>query len=279
MKELEGKTAVITGAASGLGWALAERLAGEGMNLVLADIEQQALASAAARLTDEGHAVLAVNTDVSQWDQVKSLADRSIQHFGNVHLLCNNAGVAVGGPIWELTLQDWEWVLGVDLWSVIYGIKAFVPHMRSHGEPAHVVNTASIAGQITVGGLAPYTTSKFGVVAISETLHHELTAEGSAVKVSVLCPGFVKTGIDKSDRNRPEALGETLTDNEDKERVQQLFTAFVEAGTGAAEIIDQVIDAIRAEQFWILPHRDLDPAIRSRMEAILQRQPPNSLIG
>lgn len=274
MKELAKKTAVVTGAASGLGWSLAERLAREGMNLVLADIEREALASAEAKLAAEGCAVLAVETDVSQWDQVKSLAERSVERFGNVHLLCNNAGVVTGGPIWELTLHDWEWVLGVNLWSVVYGINAFLPHMRSHGEPAHVVNTASLAGLLAVGSLGPYTASKFAVVAISETLHHELVADGSAVKVSVLCPGFVKTGLDKAERNRPATLGNTAGDRQQKEGFWQFFTALVEGGRDVTHVVDEVVQAVRAERFWILPHPELDQAIQKRMQSILERQTP-----
>src|ERR1700733_2921273 len=203
MENLRDKVAVITGGASGIGKAVAVRTAAEGMKLVLADIEEPALEATASALTAEGADVLAVVTDVSDASSVQALRDRALQHFGAVHLVHNNAGVGVGGPIWEVTEEEWRWILGVNLWGVVHGISAFVPVLLEQGE-GHVVNTASIAGLSSTPGLGPYTATKHAVVAISESLFKDLRAAGAPIGVSVLCPGFVQTGIAQSDRNRPD---------------------------------------------------------------------------
>src|SRR3954471_7231696 len=202
MNELEGKVAVVTGGASGIGRAVAERLAGEGMRLVIADVEEAALAETEKAFADKGAEVLAVRTDVSDGAAVDALRDQTLERFGAVHLIHNNAGVGSGGPIWTLTEADWAWVLGVNLWGVIHGIRAFVPLLVEQGE-GHVVNTASMAGLISTPMMAPYNASKHAVVTISETLHYDLQLAGSPVRVSVLCPGVVQTRIHESHRNRP----------------------------------------------------------------------------
>ncbi len=194
MKEFKGKVAVVTGAASGIGRAMAERFAAEGMKVVLADIEQEALAQAEAKMKAAGATVLAVRTDVSSASGVQALAGRTIDAFGAVHILCNNAGVPpVVGPSWELTEADWQWVLGVNLWGVLHGIRVFVPIMLGQDSEGHVVNTASMAGLLSLPWAATYDVAKHGVVTLSESLHGELAAVGSKLKVSVLCPGWVKT--------------------------------------------------------------------------------------
>ncbi len=204
MRNFQDKVAVVTGAASGIGYALAERFAQEGMRVVLADIEKDALAAAEARLSQHDKRVLAVVTDVSKAESVEALAQKTLDAFGAVHIVCNNAGVGNPAvPIWENTLADWQWVLGVNLWGVVHGIRTFVPILLRQGEPGHVVNTASMAGLTSTARLGIYCASKHAVVAISETLHAELAAINSAVKVSVLCPSFVKTNIADSSRNRP----------------------------------------------------------------------------
>src|ERR1700687_6002094 len=178
MKEFRGKVAVVTGAASGIGRALAQRFAREGMKVVLADVEPAALEQAAREIDASGATTFAVRTDVSKAADVERLAQATVERFGAVHVVCNNAGVAVSGPTWMNTVADWEWVLGVNLWGVIHGVRVFTPLLLSHGGEGHIVNTASMAGMISGPGTAVYTVSKFGVVALSETLHHELTMLG-----------------------------------------------------------------------------------------------------
>jgi NAD(P)-dependent dehydrogenase (short-subunit alcohol dehydrogenase family) len=208
MKEFGGKVAVVTGAASGIGRAMAERFATEGMKVVLADVEEGALARAEAELKAGGATVLAIPTDVSRAGDVDALARRTIDAFGAVHILCNNAGVSpVMGASWELTETDWQWVLGVNLWGVLHGIHAFVPIMLKQDSEGHVVNTASMAGLVAGGSWwSTYGVAKHGVVNLSESLHRELAAVGSRVKVSVLCPAWVKTQLMDAERNRPASL-------------------------------------------------------------------------
>src|SRR3990172_8826356 len=196
MKEFRGKVAVVTGAASGIGRAMAERLAAEGMKVVLADIEKAALGGAEAEMKAGGATVIAVPTDVSKADEVEALAGKTIDAFGAVHVLCNNAGVPpVVGPSWELTEADWQWVLGVNLWGVLHGIRTFVPIMLAQDSEGHVVNTASVAGLLSGAWFATYSVAKHGVVTLSESLPRELELTGSRVKVPVLCPGWVRTQL------------------------------------------------------------------------------------
>jgi NAD(P)-dependent dehydrogenase (short-subunit alcohol dehydrogenase family) len=203
MRELRHKVAVVTGGASGIGLALARRFAAEGMALVLADVEGEALDVAAAALDDEGAEVLAIRTDVSDPAQVEALAEAAFERHGSVHLLCNNAGVVHRGAAWEQSLEDWEWVLGVDLWGVIHGVRAFVPTMLASGEPGHVVNTASVAGLVPFLEIASYDVAKAGVVSLSESMYLDLRRQKAALGVSVLCRGVVNTRIYSSERNRP----------------------------------------------------------------------------
>jgi NAD(P)-dependent dehydrogenase (short-subunit alcohol dehydrogenase family) len=194
------------------------------MRVVLADIEEVALKQAEADLRASGADVLAVVTDVSSAESVEDLAAAAEAHFGAVHLVCNNAGVGGGGPMATLTHAQWEWVLGVNLWGVIHGISAFLPRMLAQGE-GHIVNTASVAGLLSAPGMGPYCASKFAVVAISESLHLELSMQGSPVKVSVLCPGWVRTNIDQADRNWPERLGPAPVRNQEPagEMAREMF--------------------------------------------------------
>ncbi len=277
MKAFQGKVAVVTGAASGIGRALAERCAQEGMKIVLADIEGQALLQASGDLAAQGAQTLAVPTDVSQAGDVETLARKAFETYSAVHLLFNNAGVGAGTTAWESTLADWEWVLGVNLWGVIHGIHFFVPRMLDQHSEGHIVNTASMAGLISGPGQGVYKVSKLGVVTLSETLYHELTLRGASIKVSVLCPGFVNTRIMDSQRNRPVRLQNAPDGQKSSaqnvavlQRIQQAFRE----GMPPQHVADLVFGAIREERFYILTHPELKGAIQTRMEDILQEGNP-----
>ena len=265
--------AVITGAASGIGRGLAERFAAAGMKVVLADVEEAALAELEADLKAKGATVLTVRTDVSNATEVENLAARTLDVFGAVHILCNNAGVVCSRPVWEHTLADWEWVLGVNLWGVIHGIRAFVPHMLAQGDECHIVNTASILGLVGGSGEGIYKVSKHGVVALSETLAAELAQKEANIQVHVLCPGWVRTGILDSARNRPDALQNSAEKKRPQEPViggSRNTRAEMEAGLSPAEVAEHVYDAIQNGTFYIHTHPEHKAWIRERMERILE---------
>ena len=277
MVELEGKVAVVTGAASGIGRALAARFTAEGMAVVLADVERTPLDEAAAELARGGARVLAVPTDVSHPEEVDALARRTLAELGRVHVVCNNAGVALSGAVWEASLDDWRWVLGVNLWGVVHGVRTFVPILLAQGGFGHVVNTASMSGLVTLPGMGVYNASKHAVVALSETLHHDLVERGSSVRVSVLCPGYVDTRIMDSARNRPggsAAQAPAPDDTADPERRAATRAALRAVGRKPEEIAARVVDAIREPRFYILSHPERRDGVRVRMEAILDGTEP-----
>jgi len=274
MKDFKDKVAVITGAASGIGRALADRCVQEGMKAVLADVEAEPLATAEASLKASGATVLAVQTDVSQARDVEALAQKTMEAFGAVHVLCNNAGVGTEAAVWESTLAEWEWVVGVNLWGVVHGVRVFVPLMLAQDAECHIVNTASMAGLISGPGLGAYKVTKHGVVTLSETLHHELAERGAKVKVSVLCPGIVNTRIMESARNRPGDLPPTGPRGPASEERWEALRRLVPAGMPAAQVADAVFEALRKNRFYILTHPEGKEAVRTRMEDILQERNP-----
>lgn len=249
--DFEGKSAVITGAASGIGYALAERAAARGMPLVLADVEAEALAAAEARLSQAGARVVAIPTDVSQSDQVEALAEGSYAAFGDVGLLCNNAGVAVlvTRPIWELSHGDWEWLLGVNTWGLIHAVRAFLPRMMEQAGSSHILNTCSSAGLISSPGLAAYKASKHATLSISESLYHDLEGVASRVGVSVFCPDVVKTGLRHAGRNRPAHLGDELPPSPEQAADEKAREGA--PGISAGEAADIALQGVDAGRFYI----------------------------
>lgn len=274
MKNLEGRAAWITGAASGIGLALARRLASERMKLVLVDIEPGPLAEAEAALRAAGAEVLALRADVSNAAEMDAAAQRARDAFGVIHLICNNAGVGGGGgPMWKLSAEDWKWALDVNTYGVIHGIRCFVPALVESGEEGHVVNTASIAGLTSTPFMGPYTASKHAVVSISECLAKELELVKANVGVSVLCPGFVKTKIASSHRNRPGEQ-QRVDDNPLAQKFSTVLHQLVDSGVPAEKIADAVVSAVRERKFYILTHPEMKPAIDHRMRQILDEQAP-----
>jgi NAD(P)-dependent dehydrogenase (short-subunit alcohol dehydrogenase family) len=276
MREFKNKVAVITGAASGIGRAIADRCVQEGMKAVLADVEADALAKTEASMKASGATVLAVRTDVSKAGDIKALAQKTLDAFGGVHLLCNNAGVGTRGSIWESTAADWEWVIGVNLWGVIHGVRVFVPIMLAQDTECHIVNTASAAGLISGPGLGVYKVTKHAVVTLSETLHHELAERGANVKVSVLCPGIVSTRIMEAARNRPRHLPATEQLHAAEEGRWEAIRQLVQVGMPPGQVADAVFKAVREDRFYILTHPEVKEAIRTRMEDIVQERNPTA---
>lgn len=276
MHDRTDDVAVVTGGGSGIGRALAERFAREGMRVVLADVDLIGLASAARRIA-EAHGpdrVLAVPTDVRDPDAVEALAAATVEHFGAVHVVCNNAGVGSGGVAWEVTPARWRWVVDVNLMGVAHGISAFVPHLLAQ-DRGHVVNTASAAGLLTGAGMAPYFATKHAVVAVSESLHLDLRNAHSTVGVSVLCPEWVRgTRIHDAERNLPAGVRDS-SDREGAPLVDGVLRSLVNGGTDPDELAGEVLDAVRRDRFWVLPHRASTlSAARMRWAAIEEDQAP-----
>lgn len=275
MKDLSQKTAVITGAASGLGLAMAKRFARAGMNIVLADIEEAALARASEEILTLGVQALPVRVDVAQAESVEALAETTLSRFGSVHLVCNNAGV--GGlrrRAWEADLRDWKWVLGVNLWGVIHGVRSFVPRMLAQGGECHMVNTASVAGLLSTPAMSVYNVSKHGVVTLTETLHHDLAEIGAKLKVSLLMPAWVDTEIWNSERNRPDGLRVPEAEEIDRARRVAMRELLKKGKVGADDVANMVLDAVANERFYVMTHPRIRTAIEARMSAILDSRPP-----
>ena len=276
MDVFDGKVAVITGAASGIGLGVARKAAREGMRVVLADIEAPALDEAAADVAALGAETLAVVTDVSDGDAVEALAAAAYARFGAVHLVCLNAGVFQAGVSWQRTVADWEWVLAVNLWGPIHGVRAFVPRLIEQGGPAHVVITSSMAGMMTVAYSAPYVVSKFGAASLAECVAHDLRAIGSEVGVSCLVPGSVDTKIADSTRNRPDEPPSEAQAPDHHFVAQSLREMTSTQGRPPDDVGDIVFAGVRAGQFWIPTTDHYEELLRPRFEAMLALKLPTS---
>ncbi len=283
METMTGRVAVVTGAASGIGKALALGFAGEGANVVLADIEEEPLRAAETEVASHGVEALGVITDVTDADSVGALAQATIDRFGAVHMVCNNAGVGGGGLIRNQQLVDWKWVVDVCLWGVIHGVHHFLPHLIE-AEESHIMSTASVAGLMSVPGLGPYNAAKYGVVAIMETLHLEMQRDRNAdVGVSVLCPGVVRTNIATAQRNRPEELrrerkprpeGEAPSETADARRRNANIAAALERGMDPSEVAAKVIEAMYERRFWVLSHPELLAEVNHRNQQLADLENP-----
>lgn len=280
MKQFEGRVAVITGGASGFGKEFARIGAGLGMKLVLADVQQDALDATVAELKGQGADVIGLRTDVSRGEQVQALADAAMERFGQVNLLFNNAGVGAGGLLWENSLKDWEWVLGVNLYGVVHGVRIFTPLMLAAAakDPtyqAHIINTASMAGMLSPPAMGVYNVSKHAVVTLTETLYQDLSLVTEQVRCSVLCPYFVPTGINQSQRNRPADLTNDAPPTRSQMVSQALTDKAVTSGKVTAEDVAQkTFDAIRAESFYIYSHPQALAPVQQRFEDIIGQRNP-----
>jgi NAD(P)-dependent dehydrogenase (short-subunit alcohol dehydrogenase family) len=287
METMKGRVAVVTGAASGIGRALALGFADEGAKVVLADVEPEPLAAAEAEVAARGVEAMGVVTDVTDAESVGALAEATLERFGAVHMLCNNAGVGGGGLIRNQQLVDWKWVIDVSLWGVIHGLHHFLPHLVE-AEESHVMSTASVAGLMSTPGLGPYNAAKYGVVAIMETLYHEMQRDPEAdVGVSVLCPGVVRTNIATAQRNRPEHLrrqrreGTSTMTPEAREdarrRNERIANALAEEGMDPADVAAKVIRAMYDRQFWVLSHPELLDEVNHRNRELANLENPTLL--
>ncbi len=277
MKHLQGKVAVVTGAASGLGRAMALAFAAKGMRVALADVDEANLARVADEVRARGVRALAQRVDVSKGEQVDALAQRTVTELGGAHVVCNNAGVSPLGAAWENTVADWQWTLGVNLWGVIHGVRAFAPLLLAQDE-GHIVNTASVAGLISPPGMGAYNVSKHAVVALSESLYHDLAERKARVGVSVLCPAYVPTAISDSERNRPAELANPARAKSAQLLAKEaMLRKAVQSGRiSADEVAQAVVAAVKSERFYILTHPRIKPAIRARLEDILEERAPRN---
>ena len=280
LKDFQGKTAVITGAGSGFGLETARLAAVRGMNLVLVDVQADALDRAAAELSATGVEVLAQRVDVSSAEPMQALADTVRQRFGAPHFVFNNAGVGSGGLVWENTVRDWEWVLGVNLWGVIHGVRLFTPMMLAaeKADPSyqgHIVNTASMAGTVNMPNMGVYNVSKHAVVSLTETLYQDLRLVSDRIGASVLCPFFVSTGIHKSHRNRPEGMADEKPTASQLIGEAMIGKAVKSGKVTAADVATRVFDAMANDQFYVFSHPHALGSVRLRMDDLTERRNPS----
>ena len=269
MRDLKGKTAVITGGASGIGLAMAERFGREGVRLVIADVQADALSASVERLRAAGFEAVGVRTDATDYAQVEALREASVAAFGRVHILVNNAGVSICGPTWRMSLDDWRWVHAVNTWGVIHGVKAFTQLLIDQGEPAHIVNTASLASFVGIGHHSPYCSSKAACLSISQSLRSELLAEATQVGVSVVCPGMVATEIHRSWRNRP-AGDRPWSDREWTDpQVRADSDAFQGAGISPELIAEATLEAVLENRFYVFRSEGVEAYLHTLLDPIL----------
>jgi NAD(P)-dependent dehydrogenase (short-subunit alcohol dehydrogenase family) len=273
LNELGGKVAAVTGAASGLGRAMALAFASEGMHLALADVDEAGLTQTATDVAAFGLKSFSMRVDVSKAEDVNRFAKRVTAELKRVHVVCNNAGVALSGPVWETSEAEWQWILGVNLLGVVNGVRAFAPRLIAQDE-GHIVNTASVAGLISPPGMGAYCVSKHAVVTLSEALHHDLRERGSRVGVSVLCPAYVPTGIADSDRNRPAGASIPGKSAERLAKEAALKKAVAAGKLSADDVARAVVAAVKGNRFYVLTHPAIKGAVRARMEDVLEERAP-----
>ena len=269
MEQFAGKTAVVTGAGSGMGKAFATRWGAEGMNIVIGDIQQDALDATVAELSAAGVPVLGLRTDVSKLEDIEALADAAERRFGPIHLVNNNAGVEgyLDGPIWAATSKDWEWTVSVNFWSVVYGVRTFVPRMLAHGEPAHVVNTCSMTSVVTATNM--YGITKHATLALTEVLAADLKATGANIGVTGLCPGIIATNLFHGSRNRPSALTNESGMSASGAALRDQMHATLSKGMPPSEVADKLVTAVREDALYLLTDHEWDSRVVARHEAIM----------
>lgn len=275
MQDFEAKVAVITGAASGIGRGLARQCAAEGMRIVLADVDTSGLDEISQELSGGGAEVLVVSTDVRNCEAVEKLAQASLDAFGAIHLVFNNAGVMLGGYAWERSEDDWRWVMDVNFFGVVNGLRVFMPILLEQGERAHMVNTASIGGLMVGPFLSPYIVSKHAVVALTESVYYELKTLETDVRISALCPGPIATGITRSERIRPEDRSERAPLRSEAERTfDSILTEGVQAGLDPDQVGPMVFGALREDRFWIYTHPMAEESVLPRTRSIIEGSDP-----
>jgi len=277
VEEFSGKVGVVTGAASGIGRALATAMTQQGMKVVLADVETEALETVAQELRSGGADVFAVTADVSKPADVDRLGTAAMDVFGALHVACNNAGVSGGGLSWEIDLETWRWIIDVDLWGVIHGVRTFTPLIIASGG-GHIVNTASMAGLTSNAGMSPYNVAKHGVVTLSETMHAELEMTHPEVGVSVLCPGWVRTKIHESERNRPDLVAGGVEEELDPGTlaIKEMVSNWIAEGLQPAHVASMVVEAIRERRFYVLTHPEWQGMVRDRVDRMLSGENPSA---
>lgn len=273
LSDLRGKGAAVTGAASGLGRAMALAFAAEGMRLALADVDEAGLEKTRTLLGSPDSKIVSMRVDVSRADEVNRFAERAATELNGVHVVCNNAGVAVSGPVWETSEAEWQWILGVNLLGVVHGVRAFAPRLIAQ-DVGHIVNTASVAGLISPPGMGAYCVSKHAVVTLSEALHHDLRERGSNVGVSVLCPAYVPTGIADSERNQPPGVSASGKSEARLAKEAALRKAVAAGKLGADDVARAVVAAVKETRFYVLTHPGIKGAVRARMEDVLEERTP-----
>lgn len=273
MEHFEGKVAVVTGAASGIGRAMADAFVAEGMKVVLADVETGPLETAATELRERGGDVFAVVADVREPAEVERIGTAAMDVFGGLHVACNNAGVSGGGLSWEIDLETWRWIIDVDLWGVIHGIRSFTPLIIASGG-GHIVNTASMAGLSSNPGMGPYNVAKHGVVTLSETMFVELEMTHPEVGISVLCPGWVRTKIHESERNRPDVPQVEEDPDENLLALKAMVGNWIAEGLQPAHVASLVVEAIRERRFYVLTHPEWQGMVRDRVDRMLSGENP-----